>query len=397
VTTWGWHVAANRWFGTGRSTAADPAQAGREACLAALAGRPAGLLVVFASLSHATAAMAEAVHAAAGGDVLMIGCSTSGEFTGSGRSQGVVVSALGGDGFAVHARAVPDGVLGLREAGMAAAECLDDVDREHRVLLLLGDGRSSDQQEMVRGAYAVAGSGVPLVGGCAGDGMTQSATRHFFSSGPTVTVLTNAVLGAAIGSDSPFGVGMAHGWHKSGDPMVVTRSKGGEIYELDGEPALEVYLRHSGGSPELTVDPDTFLTFATVRPLGLSRRTGEDLRIIFAADAEQGSISGLADTPQGAVVWHMAADDDAVTGAAAMAGRAAVQALDGTEPLGVLVFDCCVRLLALGEDGTDAANHRLRDVLGDVPYGGFYSNGEIVRTSGAKGMHHLTVAALALS
>jgi len=27
--------------------------------------------------------------------------------------------------------------------------------------------------------------------------------------------------------------------------------------------------------------------------------------------------------------------------------------------------------------------------------GGFYSNGEIARTAGAKGMHHLTVVALA--
>jgi len=389
-------VAANRWFGTGSSTAADPAAAGREACRAALAGRPPGLLMVFASPSHSTTGMAEAVHAAAGGHALMIGCSTSGEFSRTGRGQGVVVCALGGDGFAVHTRAVPEGVMGLREAGMAAAECLDDVDREHRVLLLLGDGRSADQQEMVRGAYAVAGAGVPLIGACAGDGMTQTATRHFFSSGETVTVLTNAVLGAAIGSDAPFGVAMAHGWHKTGDPMVVTRSKGGEIFELDGERALDVYLRHSGGGPELTADPEAFLRFATVRPLGLSRRTGEDVRIIFAADADQGSISGLADTPEGAMVWHMAADDAAVTSAAAMAGRAAVQALDGAEPLGVLLFDCCVRLLALGESGTDAANRELGEVLGDVPYAGFYSNGEIVRTTGAKGMHHLTVAALAL-
>ncbi|MGX6606814.1 FIST signal transduction protein [Micromonosporaceae bacterium Da 78-11] len=390
-------MAGNRWFGTGRSTAADPAEAGREACRAALQDRHPTLLVVFASLSHSTEAMAEAVHAVAGGDVMMIGCSTSGEFTGDGRGHGVVVTALGGPGFAAHVRAVPEGLLGLREAGMAAAECLEDVTLEHRVLLLLGDGRSSDQQEMVRGAYAVAGADVPLIGGCAGDGMTQTVTKHFFSSGTGVIVLTNAVLGAALGSDAPIGVGMAHGWHKVGEPMVVTRSQGGEIFELDGERALDVYLCDAGGDPELAQDPDAFLAFAGVRPLGLSRRTGEDLRIIFQADTEQGSISGLADTPEGAMVWRMGADDAEVAGAAAVAGTAAVQALDGADPLGVLVFDCCVRLLALGEDGADAAARQLAAALPDVPFGGFYSNGEIMRTSGAKGMHHLTVAAVALS
>ena len=56
-----------------------------------------------------------------------------------------------------------------------------------------------------------------------------------------------------------------------------------------------------------------------------------------------------------------------------------------------------MRGLALGPEGTDAAGKQLAEHLGTVPFGGFYSNGEIVRTSGAKGMHHLTVAALAVS
>jgi small ligand-binding sensory domain FIST len=32
-----------------------------------------------------------------------------------------------------------------------------------------------------------------------------------------------------------------------------------------------------------------------------------------------------------------------------------------------------------------------------VPYGGFYSTGEIARVRGALGMHHFTVVTLALS
>ncbi|SDT80125.1 FIST signal transduction protein [Actinoplanes derwentensis] len=386
---------AERWFGVGRSLAEDPAEAGAKACREAVGGRRAGLLIVFASLSHATLAMAEAVHAEAGGDVLMIGCSTSGEFTADGRGAGVVVQALGG--FSAAVRAVPHTVTDLYEAGVTAASCLDDIDGDHQVVLLLGDGRSSDQQEMVRGAYTVAGAAVPLVGGCAGDNVTQTGTYAFFSDGTGVQVMPNAVLGAALGGPNPFGVGIEHGWHKTGDPMVVTRSESGTILELDGEPALDVYLRRTGGSADLAGDPGAFLNFATVRPLGLARRSGEDIRIIFAADPAARSISGLADTPEGAMVWFMEADRDAVVDATATAASAAITSLDGAAPLGVLVFDCCVRPLALGDDGIDLAVSRLREQLGSLPYGGFYTNGEIVRRPQAKGMHHLTVVALAVS
>jgi hypothetical protein len=155
-------------------------------------------------------------------------------------------------------------------------------------------------------------------------------------------------------------------------------------------------VRRSGASPALLTDPAAFFGFATVHPLGLSRRTGEDLRVIFAADAEDGSISGLADTPEGAMAWYMEADPEAVTAAAASAATEAVAALGGADPLGVFVFDCCVRGLALGPEGTDAAGKLLAEALGPVPFAGFYSNGEIVRTTGARGMHHLTVAALAV-
>jgi hypothetical protein len=385
--------AADRWFGVGRSLAADPAQAGTQACRDALGGRRAGLLIVFASLTHATLDMARAVHAEAGGDVLMIGCSTSGEFTADGSGAGVVVNALGG--YDVSVRAVPRDVDDLYEAGIRAASCLDDVDAENRVVLLLGDGRSSDQQEMVRGAYTVAGALVPLVGGCAGDNVTQTGTFHFFSDGTDVQVLPNAVLGAALGSPAPFGIGIAHGWRKIGEPMVVSRSESGTIFELDGEPALDVYLRRTGADPNLADDPAAFLNFATVRPLGLTRRTGEDIRVIFEADPVTRSISGLADTPEGAMVWFMEADPEGIVDAPSAAAAAATSGLP-SDALGLLVFDCCVRSIALGPDGTGLAASRLNDAIKPVPYGGFYSNGEIVRKPQAKGMHHLTVVALAL-
>ncbi|MFG2038352.1 FIST N-terminal domain-containing protein [Dactylosporangium sp. NPDC048998] len=55
---------------------------------------------------------------------------------------------------------------------------------------------------MVRGAYSVVGATVPLVGGLTADG------RQFLGD----RVLPGGVVGVAIGSDRPIGIGIAHGW-----------------------------------------------------------------------------------------------------------------------------------------------------------------------------------------
>src|SRR5918996_1673550 len=114
------------------------------------------------------------------GDTPLIGCSTAGEISTAGPGDaGVVVTALGGNGFDV-ATAAADAAGGrLREAGAEVAGCLDRVaDKAHRVLLLLTDGLAGDQAEIVRGAYRVVGAEVPLVGGCAGDDLRMAGTAQ---------------------------------------------------------------------------------------------------------------------------------------------------------------------------------------------------------------------------
>jgi hypothetical protein len=38
----------------------------------------------------------------------------------------------------------------------------------------------------------------------------------------------------------------------------------------------------------------------------------------------------------------------------------------------------------------------MSEVAGGLPLGGFYTYGEVARTQGSRGMHHLTVVTLAL-
>ena len=88
--------------------------------MAALAGRTdPRLFVVFVSSEHDLTALLDGIDP---GDVPLIGCSTAGEIGADGPGDaGVVVMALGGDGFAVSTAAAPAASTRLRAAGAEVA------------------------------------------------------------------------------------------------------------------------------------------------------------------------------------------------------------------------------------------------------------------------------------
>jgi hypothetical protein len=377
----------------GQSGDPDARAAGRAAAAAALTGTDPKLLVVFCGEAYDLAELLAGIKEAAG-DTPLIGCSTAGEISTSGPGDaGVVVTALGGPGFEV-ATASADAADGrLREAGAEVAACLDRLpDKEHKVLLLLTDGLVGDQSEIVRGAYRVVGAGVPLVGGCAGDDLRMQATAQLHDG----RMLRNAVVAAAIASDAPLGIGVRHGWRRVGDPMVVTRSEGNRVLSLDDAPALDVYLDRLGAPLAARLDPQAFIGFALTHPLGLSRRSGEEVRFVAGADFFDRSLLCVAHVPQGGLTWFMDGDDASVLKATDGACRDALAALDGRAPLGLVAFDCIARRGVLGEPGIRTEVDRIAAFAGGAPVSGFYTYGEIARTHGISGFHNQTLVVLAV-
>jgi hypothetical protein len=229
---------------------------------------------------------------------------------------------------------------------------------------------------------------VPLVGGFSGDEPGHRRTYQFHDE----TVFSDAVIGIALGSDAPIGIGLGHGWKRRDAPMIVTKSSADRIYEIDDEPALDVLLRRTGAA-----DAGELFTGTSMLAIGLSRRSGEDLRVLHAADEDDRSVRGLADVPQGALCWVMDGDPGALIAGAADSCAEALEGLGGRAPLGVLAFDCAGRRSKLGLDGMQQEMAAMRDVLGGTPYAGFYTTAEIARVRGALGTHHLTLVTLALA
>jgi hypothetical protein len=382
-----------RWLAVGSSAHPDPRQAGADAAAAALTGPDAKLLIVFCAGDRDPAAVLAGINETSGG-VPLVGCSAGGEFVAAGPSQGqVVVTALGGPGFTIATAAATGAGTQQRETGARVAACAADVeDAEHVALILLTDGLAGDQEEILRGAYEEVGAAVPLVGGSASPGAARE-TFHLHGD----QVLTDAVVGVAIGSDAPFGIGVRHGWRKVGEPMIVTSSTKGRVHTLDDKPALETYLGRFGAPPETGTDPVAFDLFSRTRPLGVRRRVGEEVRNVSSTEyLADGWLGCSGDVPEGGLVWLMEGDEESVLDAAGDACRAAVDALGERAPIGFLAFDCVSRSGLLGEEGTHREVRRMTEQTGGAPLAGFYSWGEIARSRGINGYHHQTLVVLAV-
>ena len=387
--------ATDRWIAVGRSDVRDPQTAGIDAVGEALrGGDDPKLLIIFAADTYDGDRLLDGIRAAAG-DVPLIGCTTAGEIANSGPGDaGVVVTALGGSGFSVATAVGREASRRLREAGEVAASGLSEVDhRPHRIVLLLADGLAGDQGEIVRGAYGVAGAAVPLVGGCAGDGGRMVATHQFHGG----EVLSDAVVGAAIGSDAPFGIGVRHGWRRVGEAMMVSVAEGNRVSVLDDRPALDAYLERLDAPAEAWSDAAAFTAFAQTHPLGLARRSGEEhVRFVAEADFDRRELVCIAEVPTGGLTWLMEGDASSVLEATDAACLEALDALAGHRPLGLLTFDCIARRGVLGLGVADEIE-RVAAHAGEAPVAGFYTYGEIARTRGVTGFHNQTLVVLAVA
>jgi hypothetical protein len=385
---------STRLGGFGQSADADPATAGRDAVRMALAGRiPAAgdLVIIFPSAAYDL----EALHAAAlaeAGPAAVVGATTVGAFTQDTQvAFGCVAAHIAGDGLSFgvcHVSRDDADIAGSTRRAAEAARDRAGAESPHSVLMLLCDGLTPDQREMARGAYEVTSAVIPLVGGAAGDDLHWQATSTFGEG----RVLSDGFVCVWINSETPMAVAVDHGWRPFGKPLLVTRAEGAVIHELDGQPALDVYLSERGAA--LKEDGRSWGEKCLERPIGLPNAFGRyDLRQIH----ERTPAGGLVITtgvPEQSAVQVMAGDEDSLLEGARQAAATALERLDG-EPRLALVFSCCTRAMLLGERLPEEVG-LVSEALGGVPTGGFYTCGEFARVTGSTGIHNSSVALLVL-
>ncbi len=313
----------------------------------------------------------------------IVGCSSSGEIFGEliyDGSLAVAITRFDHTDLRVAVTGTTAETATQAGRDLAAALAGDDL----AAVVVLSDGLNVNGTDLVEGLV----SGLPgttITGGLAGDGDRFEQTWTLVDGKPLSGYVTAVGL---YGSHVRVGHGSQGGWDRFGPERVVTHSKGNVLYELDGEPALELYKHYLGELPEGL--PATGLLF----PLALRESEASDkqlVRTILAVDEDTHSLTFAGDIPLGHRAQLMQANFDRLVGGAESAAEHAVVP-DVPGPFLTIAISCVGRRLVLGartEDELEAVRHALPDDSRQV---GFYSYGEISPyTEGTCDLHNQTM------
>jgi len=367
--------------GVGWSTlpsATEAALASVERALEA-SGAPA-LTILFTTDAYDQASVLDAVRGSIGTSRL-VGFCGAGLLTAEGVfRQAVGVATLSGSELTVRTSLQASMASDPARAGILSAEELGIPGDEGAAVLVLPDGFASGVTEMLRSLYDRLGPGVRYLGGGAGDNLRFFKTWQFTERG----VESGAVASASV-RGAQIGCAIGHGWKPKGDLLVVTRSLGKRILELDARPAFEVYSGRLGG-----IHPKSFPEWGMRYPLGTADIRGNYLiRDPVSVRLDQ-SIDLVTEIPENAVAHIMEGTVDDLVDAASLVARAALAQV--ASPRFALVFDCISRYLYLGEAYARELR-AMRESFGeDLPMLGALSFGEIGGYTDYPQFHNKTLA-----
>jgi hypothetical protein len=263
-------------------------------------------------------------------------------------------------------------------------------------IFVLSDGLNVNGSELVAGMTSVVDQKVSVTGGLAGDGAKFEETLVGADCEPRQQTV------AAVGFYGPavrIGHGSAGGWDEFGPRRRITRSRGNVLFELDGEPALNLYERYLG-EEDVKGLPGTALLFP-LRIRNPGRPDHDIVRTILAVDQKARSMTFAGDVPEGWVAQLMRGNFDRLAAGAAKAARQAAASNPekrSGDQVAVLV-SCIGRRLLMGQHTIDEVEAASSELGADVSRLGFYSYGEISphSTSGVCELHNQTMTVTTIS
>jgi hypothetical protein len=374
-------------IGTGIGKEESAFQAGRNAAKQAMGkigSSKCDLVLVFSSVKFDLHELIKGVRSITG-QAKIVGCTTSGEITNYGRqTESTVVLCMKTD-----TEIYTSFNEGIKTNGQKTGEELSEKlikgfsESVKGTMMILPDGLAGNLSPLVRGIYDTSGANVRLVGGSAGDDFQFKSTYQIFND----KVTSDGVCGILFPPEIKIGIGIKHGWSPIGELMVVTKSEGNILYELNNRPALDVYFE-ALNKPADNVTQMYLTEVSETSPIGIVEVGGKHLiRHLYAPTPERG-IACFGDIPQESIVSIMSGDKTTLIKSAEEASLEAISAIGGRNVKAVIVFDCVSRVFILKEKVNEEIE-AIKKVLGrDIPIFGFYTYGEIGAFEGGQPTFH---------
>jgi hypothetical protein len=332
-------------------------------------------VILFASPRYEFGPLLESLHAACQ-PALLVGSSSSGEFTSSVNGEGLACA------IALHApemKLTAAMARGLSKDRVAAARSMAGQFQAgahpqfaFRSALLFADALAGQMEEFIQELVIGSGGSHQVFGG--GAGGDASFDRRFVFLGREA--IPDAAVALEILSHKPLGFGVRHGWQPAGDALRVTASEGTELVSLNAIPAADVFEEHADTTGQV-FDRVKPLPFFLHNILGVETGGGYKLRVPLAVN-DGGSVGCATEVPEGATVHVMTVSKESAAGAAARSTRDAVAGLEGSKPAVGIFFDCVATRLRMGAD-FDFELDAVREALGGAPLAGCNSIGQFAR------------------
>lgn len=239
-------------------------------------------------------------------------------------------------------------------------------------IMVFSDGLKVNGSELVMGLKQNLPSSISITGGLAGDGSDFAKTVVVSNSGQVIEGMVSAI--GFYGENFNVGYGSFGGWDSFGLERIVSKSKGNVVFEIDSQPALDLYKSFLGEKAKEL--PASALLF----PLSMrSHSSGEPLvRTILAIDEATKSMTFAGDVPEGSYVKLMKGNIDRLIKGAENAAKFSVDTfIDITKPTLSLLISCVGRKLLL-KQLVEEEVEAVKDIVGESTIiTGFYSYGEI--------------------
>ena len=300
-----------------------------------------------------------------------VAVSTAGEISSQGVSEdSAVISAIRFERTPFKLAATD--IVSMDDSAGAGARLAQQLQApDLKAVILLSQGVAVNGSDLIAGVVSVIGKNIPLTGGLAGDYGAFARTWTLLDD----VVSDRMMLAVGLYGDAlNFAHGSFGGWQSFGPARRATKVAGNVLYELDGEPALEIYRRYLG---EYAKDlPASGLLFPFAILADDRQETGL-IRTLLSVDESVGSLTLAGDIPADGYLKLMHASTEALVDGAEAAAEAARQMLDSNAPGLALLVSCIGRKLVMG-DRVDEEVEVVGAVFGQgCALTGFYSNGEI--------------------
>ena len=318
-----------------------------------------------------------------GQGIALFGSSSGGEIlfdTGTNhigeKSAVVILTDLPKESFRLHF--TKQGMLSPFELGTVLGKKTAASFR-HPSAIVGASGIFMDGEALVEGIASKTSDEMPLFGGLAGDdGLFE---KTFVFTGEAIT--DRGAVALVFNQNKIELTGMTSGgWISLGAEFTINRAEGNTVYEINGQPALDMYMDY------LNVKEEDLPAIGIEYPF-MVKKTDKTtvLRAITGIDSEKRALVFAGTVPQGAVVSFSTSPGFEImenTREKIIAFHNAHKKADL-----LLLFSCIARHIALGP--LISTEIKLASIKWKKPLAGFFTYGEIgSNTHGTSAFHNQT-------